>query len=193
MQSFSSHDGFRYSHSAASDNAAEARQLAAQRVYPELRRIALRQRQADGGALRTETLLREASEQLLGADRHAGKERLHFQAIAAAAVRQLLVEQAQIDAALADDEMLVEAGLMPDAPGGFSDWLALDQALHALQAVDPQAAEAVELHLIGGLSHQECAEVLHLSPATVAWNCRFGRAWLHSLIGQDEALAPTLN
>lgn len=157
-------------------------------VYEELRRQAARylRRERAGHTLQTTALINEAYLRLIGARDVRWQSRAHFFAIAANLMRRVLVEHArrrdagkrggsqvrvQLDEALAvADETDV-------------DLLAVDEALDRLAAVDPQQARVVELRFFGGLSVEETARALGVSPKTVKRDWSVARAWLRREIG----------
>jgi len=152
-------------------------------VYPELRRLAERHLSGErpnhtlqATALIHEAFLRMVDTEVPWADRN------HFFAVAARVMRRILVDHARArgrakrgggGAALTLDEALVVA---PERP---ADLVALDEALERLHAQDARKADAIELHYFGGLTHQEVADVLGVSAATVDRDLRMARAWLY--------------
>jgi RNA polymerase sigma factor (TIGR02999 family) len=162
-------------------------------VYDELRRIAGRYvRREQAQSVQATELVHEAYLRLARERTPQWKNRTHFVAIAAIAMRRLLVERArarhaakrgggQIQVTL--DDALLAGG---DAPGDV-DVIALDRALTSLAAIDPQQAKIVELRFFGGLSVEETAEALSISPATVKRHWTVARAWLLRAI---EGTAP---
>jgi RNA polymerase sigma-70 factor (ECF subfamily) len=162
---------------------APADELVAQ-VYTELRRLAdhyVRRERAQ--SVQATDLVHEAYLRLKKEKRPAWTNRTHFLAIAAISMRRLLVERArargaskrgggQIQVTL--DERLI----MAPAPDQQVDLLALDRALESLAELDPQQARIVELRFFGGLSVEETAEALSISPATVKRHWVLAKAWL---------------
>jgi RNA polymerase sigma factor (TIGR02999 family) len=162
---------------------APADELVAQ-VYTELRRLAdhyVRRERAQ--SVQATDLVHEAYLRLKKEKRPAWTNRTHFLAIAAISMRRLLVERArargaskrgggQIQVTL--DERLIQA----PAPDQQVDLLALDRALESLAELDPQQARIVELRFFGGLSVEETAEALSISPATVKRHWVLAKAWL---------------
>jgi RNA polymerase sigma factor (TIGR02999 family) len=158
-------------------------------LYDELHALAHRERRRRGAAetLSTTALVHEAYEKLARAD-GGWNDRAHFFRVAAAAMRQVIVDYARAQHAQkrgggpARSLTNVPAlGLSVDARA--EDVLALDMALDRLAALDPRQGEVVELRYFAGLTVPETAEVLDVSPATVkrAWTA--ARAWLHREIG----------
>jgi RNA polymerase sigma factor (TIGR02999 family) len=153
-------------------------------VYAELRRIAARYvRREQARSVQATELLHEAYLRLAHDKPMAYADRGHFVAIAAIAMRRLLVERARRRGAArrggglamitVDEAMLVDHGAT-DA----IDLLALDRALTRLAGLDARQARIVELRFFGGLSVDETAEALALSPATVKRDWSVARAWL---------------
>ncbi|HEX4915978.1 MAG TPA: sigma-70 family RNA polymerase sigma factor [Vicinamibacterales bacterium] len=166
---------------------AKAEELMPQ-VYDELRRLAanyLRQ-ERPGQTLQATALVHEAFLRLSKEKNRPWNNRTHFLAIAALSMRQILVQRARARNAekrgggaekIALDESVM-ADRAPAASGGV-DVLALDAALDRLAALDPQQAKIVELRYFGGLTVEEVAEALEISPATVKRHWTVARAWLH--------------
>ena len=154
-------------------------------VYAELRRLAdayVRREQAK--SVQATELVHEAYLRLLKDKAGAWQNRTHFFAIAAISMRRLLVERARARGAAKRGGgqvrvTLDEALAVSDTPGDAEvDVLALDRALHALATLDPQQARIVELRFFGGLSVEETAETLGISPATVKRHWTIAKAWL---------------
>lgn len=152
-------------------------------VYRELhlraRRAMAREREAH--SLQTTALIHEAYLRLVGASPVDWESRGHFFAISARLMRRILVDRARARRsqkrggaarAVSFDEQLVVAG--PPA----RDLVSLDDALNALAAVDERKAKVVELRFFGGLSVEETAELLSVSPQTVMRDWRLAKAWL---------------
>ena len=154
-------------------------------VYRELQRRAgayLRRERSDH-TLQPTALVHEAFMRLMGQDRVAWQNRAHFFAMAAQMMRRILVDHARAHGAakrgdgqapLALDEALVAA------PSSNVDVLALDEGLTRLAALDPQQARVVELRFFGGLTMEETAVALRISPATVGRDWALAKAWLYA-------------
>ena len=152
-------------------------------VYTELRRIArgyLRREQAQ--TVQSTELVHEAYLRLAKDKLPQFKNRTHFVAIAAISMRRLLVERARARRAakrggnqvlVTYDEKLLEA-----PAGSTVDLLALDAALTKLAKLDPDQARIVELRFFGGLSVEETADAMSVSPATVKRHWAVAKAWL---------------
>ncbi len=152
-------------------------------VYEELRRMARRQmdRQNPGHTLQTTALIHEAYLRLVDQKDVQWQNRAHFFAVAATAMRQILVDYARArHAAKRGGAMravsLDEAAVASDERA--AELVALDDALKSLAAVDRRKCQVVELRYFGGLSVEETAEVLKVSRETVARDWRLARTWL---------------
>lgn len=152
-------------------------------VYDDLRRMAyfLLKKERPGHTLQPTALVNEACLKLGDAARTPWQNRAHFLAVAARAMRQILVDYAR--GRLRDkrgagatvlplDEALVFA---PERPRELLD---LDDALDRLASVHPRKAKVVELRFFGGMSIDETAAVLHISDNTVTRDWDFAKAWL---------------
>ncbi|MEO8077144.1 MAG: sigma-70 family RNA polymerase sigma factor [Acidobacteriota bacterium] len=152
-------------------------------VYQELRRLAagyLRRERA-GQTLQPTALVHEAYMRLLKDKPDRWQNRAHFCAIAAHSMRQILIERARARDAQkrggARQRVTLDEGLV--AGGNRSiDLLALDEALERLAAFDPEQARLVELRFFGGLTVEETAEAMGISPATVKRHWTVASAWL---------------
>ena len=162
-------------------------------VYDELRRQASRtlRRQRPGQTLQATALVHEAFLKLVDYTAVTWKDRSHFFAVAARAMRQILVDHARRN--LADKRggdatrIVLEDGSASVQPKGV-DLMALADALRRLEELDPGQARLVELRFFGGLTVEETAEVLGSSPATVKRSWSSARAWLHGeLSGSGKA------
>jgi RNA polymerase sigma factor (TIGR02999 family) len=121
----------------------------------------------------------------------AWQNRAHFIAIAAISMRRLLVERARARGASKRGgqqvQVTLDEHLLADNPAERAlDLVALDRALTRLAAVDPQQARIVEMRFFGGLSIEETADALSISPATVKRDWTMAKAWLlRELEGRD--------
>ena len=152
-------------------------------VYAELRRIANGYvRREKHKSVQATELVHEAYLRLARERAPQWTNRTHFVAIAAIAMRRLLVERARARHAAkrggARMQVTLDETLLGGAAGPDLDVIALDRALSALAAIDPQQARIVELRFFGGLSVEETAEALAVSPATVKRHWAVARAWL---------------
>src|SRR5262245_47705898 len=132
--------------------------------------------------LQPTALVNEAYLRLIDQQRTQWKDRAHFYGIAARVMRQVLVDYARKRRAdkrglLARSNRSVSK-LADPARGPDLDALALHDALSALAGLDPRQAEIVELRYFGGLTEEEVAAVMHLSPATIRREIAAARFWL---------------
>jgi len=153
-------------------------------VYEELRRLAHHQMagQRSDHTLQTTALVHEAYLRLADQTNPNWQERAHFFAVAARAMRQIVVDyarsyQSQKRGGGALKIELDEAALV--SPGEAKEIVELHEALEGLAALDSRKAEVVELKYFGGLNYDEIAEVLKVSKITVRRDWEFARAWLH--------------
>jgi RNA polymerase sigma-70 factor, ECF subfamily len=154
-------------------------------VYDELRRLAASyiRRERPGQTLQATALVNEAYIRLIGEKAHNWQNRTHFLAIAALSMRQILVQRARTRKAAKrggdPQRITLDEQLLPAAPDKSEvDMLALDTALEKLAALNERQAKIVELRYFGGLSVEEAAEALGISPATVKRDWTLARAWL---------------
>ena len=162
-------------------------------VYQELHRLARRYmgRERSGHTLQTSALLNEAYLRLVDSPKPSWRNRAHFFAVSGQVMRHILVDWARSRQALkrggeARPLDLEEAPVVADAPG--TDFVALDDALKALAALDPRKSEVVELRFFGGLSVEETAAVLKVSPETVVRDWKFAKSWLRRELSRSAAL-----
>jgi RNA polymerase sigma factor (TIGR02999 family) len=158
-------------------------------VYAELRRLAASyfRRERPHHTLQPTALVHEAFVKLVDQRAVRWQNRAHFFGIAAQLMRRILVDHAR-----ARDAAKRGAGEAPlsleewqlTAPGVDFEILALDEALTRLASMDPQQSRVVELRFFAGLTMDETAEVLHVSPATVGREWTLARAWLYAEIGR---------
>ena len=158
-------------------------------VYDELRRIAARyvSRERPGQTLQATALVNEAFVSMANERARPFQNRTHFLAIAALSMRQILVQRARARNAAKrggapkkvtlDDANLGAAGAGLHRRGEI-DVEALDQALNRLAELDPEPARIVELRYFGGLTVEETADVVGVSPATIKRQWAMARAWL---------------
>jgi RNA polymerase sigma factor (TIGR02999 family) len=157
-------------------------------VYDELRRLAHQhmRRENPGHMLQTTALVHEAYLRLIDQSQIHFENRAHFFAIAARLMRQILVDDARRrkgvkrGGGVAPVALDVALNLVQEEAASV---LALDDALTLLAKRDPRQSEIVELRFFGGLSIEETAQVLNVSPGTVVRDWTFARAWLNDQIG----------
>lgn len=164
-------------------------------VYDELREIARRQMrgQPEGHTLNTTALVHEAYVKLAGPEDAKWNSRNHFLAVAALAMRQVLVNHAHRILAAKRGGGQVVATLNEDVVAGARDHaaradelIALDGAMDRLAEHAPRQAEVVAYRYFGGLENAEMAEVLGVSVPTVVRDWRLARAWLARELAQDD-------
>ncbi len=169
-------------------------------VYAELRRVAHHQLAAEpaGHTLSTTALVHEAYLRLADQSPSAWANRPQFFALAARAMRRVLVDYArrrqaarrggpeQRSISLEDAEAGGDADALALAARG-EELLALDEALERLSAIDPRAAHVVECRFFGGLSEGETAETLGVSVRTVAGDWLMARGWLYRALAPDAS------
>ena len=161
-------------------------------VYDELRQLAAQRlaQEKPGQTLQATALVHEAYLRLVVGDKAPQwNSRGHFFAAAAEAMRRILVESARRKGRLTHggDHRRAEldaARVAVKIP--VDDLLALDEALTRLAARDSQAAELVKLHCFAGLSIEQAAEVLAVSPRTAYRNWAFAQAWLYREVRGEE-------
>ena len=156
-------------------------------VYHELHRLAghyLRAERA-GHSLQATALVNEAYVRLVDYKRMQWRDRAHFFAVSAQLMRRILVEHAR-RRNLKRGGGVVHVSLEEAAVVGGNrgmDLVALDDAMHALARLDQRKMEVVEMRFFGGLSVEETAEVLKVSPTTVMRDWTTARAWLYRELG----------
>jgi len=158
-------------------------------VHQELRLLARRYMfgERPGHTLQTTALVNEAYLRLVNSRRVNWQNRAHFFAISAQLMRRILVDYArtrgyQKRGGGVPKVTLDEALVGPQEKG--HDLVALDDALKTLAGIDPRKSKVVELRFFGGLSVEETAEVLKISPDTVMRDWRLAKAWLAREIGK---------
>jgi RNA polymerase sigma-70 factor, ECF subfamily len=157
-------------------------------VYSELRRVAHRamRRQAGQHTLQTTALVNEAFLKLAQAAHLPCRDRSHFLAVCAQLMRRILVDSARARVSAKRGGGAWRVQFNEDIHVGEvtpADLLRLDEALVALEQIDPRKSKAIELRFFGGLSVDEAAEALGISRETALRDWRFARAWLRSEIG----------
>ena len=152
-------------------------------VHEELRRLAhhYMERERPGHTLQTTALVNEAYMRLVDYKRMQWQDRAHFFAVAAQVMRRILVDHARSHNIkrgagvqhIALDDVAVVNGDRTD------DLVALDDAMNALARLDPRKVQIIEMRFFGGLSVEETAEVLKVSPATVRRDWSIAKFWLY--------------
>jgi RNA polymerase sigma-70 factor (ECF subfamily) len=153
-------------------------------VHQELHRIAVRcmQRERPGHSLQATALVNEAYMRLVDVQHMNWQNRAHFFAMSARLMRRVLVDIARskgyqkrgADAV----KVTFDEELLPAAAGPGQDLVALDEALTALAVEHARKSQVVEMRFFGGLSVEETADALGVSPETVKRDWRFAKSWL---------------
>lgn len=153
------------------------------RVYAELRRLAgrLMRNERPGQTIQTTALVHEAYLKLIDVDNVNWQHRAHFFAISAQVMRHILLDRARRASAAKRGGADCRINL-DDAPDIGSEraaeLIALDDALNAMAKMDARKARVIELRFFAGLSVEETAEVLKVSPDTVVRDWKLARAWI---------------
>jgi RNA polymerase sigma-70 factor, ECF subfamily len=152
-------------------------------VYDELHRLAhlYMRRERPGHSLQTTALVNEAYMRLVDYKRMQWQDRAHFFAVSAQAMRRILVDHARRHnlkrGRLMQQVPLEETAVVSEDDD--ADLVALDNAMNALAEIDARKVQVVEMRFFGGLSVEETAEVLKVSPVTVKRDWTVAKAWLH--------------
>jgi RNA polymerase sigma factor (TIGR02999 family) len=160
-------------------------------VYAELRRLAEKymRRERPGHPLQTTALVNEAYVRLVDLRQVRWQNRAHFFGVAAQLMRHILVDfaRARLRAergGYKQQVSLEEAAVMSKEKS--ADFIALDDALKSLAEIDPRKSRMVELRFFGGLSVEETAEALNVSPRTVQREWNLARDWLYRELSKEE-------
>jgi RNA polymerase sigma factor (TIGR02999 family) len=159
-------------------------------VYDELRRLARRSLAGErsAGTLQATALVHEAFIRLVNVRRVRWQNRAHFYAVAARLMRRVLVDLARTRLAQKRGgrakKVTFDEGLLV-SDGSSGQVVAIDDALHELAKVDARKAQVVELRFFGGLSVDESAEVLKISPETVMRDWKMAKTWLLRELGKS--------
>ena len=159
-------------------------------VYAELRRLAggYMSRERPHHTLQPTALVHEAYLRLIDQRRVDWKSRAQFVGLAAVMMRRILINHARDRAASkrGGDAERVSLSLAGDAfPRPQLDLIAIHDALDRLATIDPRKGRIVELRFFGGLTTEEIAELLQVSPATVERDWSFARAWLYDALAGE--------
>jgi RNA polymerase sigma-70 factor (ECF subfamily) len=153
-------------------------------VYDELRRLAksyLRRERPDH-TLQPTALVHEAYMRLMDLGKLDWQNRAHFIGVAARLMRQILVDHARSRRAAkrgnAEEKLSIDSAIAQSDEREL-DLLAVDEALSSLASLDPEQSRIVELRFFGGLTIEETAEALGVSPSTAKREWRLARAWLY--------------
>lgn len=159
-----------------------------QEVYSELRNIAARHLvgERNPGVLQPSALVNEAYLRLIDMNRIEWQNRAHFLAMASRIMREILVDESRKrNAAKRDGGVQVTlSGVLAVVDSPTTNSLMIHEALQRLAEADPDRAWLVELRFFGGLTIDECAEVLGVSPATVKRSWEVARGWLYRAINK---------
>lgn len=160
-------------------------------VYAELHRIASRQMRNEraGNTLQTTALVNQAYLRLLDAKVAVWTDRVHFFAVSAQVMRRILVDAARSRASAKRGGPAPRLNLDEDmdmSPQRARELIDLDDSLQALQQMDPRKARVIELRFFGGLSVEETASVLKISPQSVMRDWRIAKAWLYREMGAKQ-------
>jgi RNA polymerase sigma factor (TIGR02999 family) len=161
-------------------------------VYPELRRIARQQlrRRAPGQTFESAALANEAYLKLLRAGGVKCENRVHFLALCSQITRRILIDHARRRGSAKRGgeavRVTLDDALMQAKPDGI-DTLALNEALDSLSKIDLRKGRIVELRYFGGLSLEETADALDISPETVKRDWRMAKAWLFGALTRKRA------
>lgn len=152
-------------------------------VYAELHRLAHRQMRSErpGHTLQTSALVNETYLRLVDSNRVQWQNRAHFFAVCAQLMRRILVDHARSRGSLkrgGGGRNIALDDARVGVPSPDTDLLALDEALTRLAAVDLRKSRVVELRHFGGLSVEETAAALEVSPETVMRDWRVAKLWL---------------
>jgi len=159
-------------------------------LYPELRRISRRHlaRRAPGHTLDSAALVNEAYLNLIRAGGIRVQNRVHFLALCSQMMRRILVDHARNRgyAKRGGNAVRVPDDVMLGLPARGIGLLALDEALDSLSRIDARKGRVVELRYFGGLSVEETAEFLGISPETVKRDWRIAKAWLLGALTENQ-------
>jgi len=163
-------------------------------VYDELNRLAHRymRRESPGHSFQTNDLVNEAYLRLVDHKGMRWQNRAHFYAVAAQAMRRILVDRARSQGSIKRGgrvEMvdLEQASAAPEKQA--ADLVALDDALIELAKIDQRKAQIVEMRYFGGMSVEETAEALDVSPVTVMRDWKTAKVWLLRALSPESKTA----
>jgi RNA polymerase sigma-70 factor, ECF subfamily len=160
-------------------------------VYAELRRIARQQlwRRPAGHTLESAALANEAYLRLVRAGGIQCENRAHFLALCSQIIRRILVDHARGRGYAKRGgnavRVSLDGALLPARTRGI-DVLALDDALESLSKIDDRKSRVVELRYFGGLSVEETAEIMEISPETVKRDWKVAKAWLFGKLTEEQ-------
>jgi RNA polymerase sigma-70 factor (ECF subfamily) len=156
-------------------------------VYEELRRLAHHYMRGEraGHSLQTTALVNEAYMRLVDFTRMQWQDRAHFFAVSGRVMRRILVDHARRQNGKRGADAICVSLEEVAVVGGdrTADLVALDDALNALARLDSRKVQVIEMRFFGGLSVEEAAEVLKVSPATVRRDWSIAKLWLYRELG----------
>jgi RNA polymerase sigma factor (TIGR02999 family) len=177
-------------------------------VHAELHRLAhhYMSQEKPGHMLQTTALVNEAYLRLVDITQVSWQDRAHFFAVSARMMRRILIDfarsrnyqkrggaalhvsfdEAQARSREPDAEVLAIDDALAVSQAQNAEIVAIDEALVALAAIDARKSQVVELRFFGGLTVEETAEVLKVSPETVKRDWRFAKAWLHRVLSGEK-------
>jgi RNA polymerase sigma factor (TIGR02999 family) len=159
-------------------------------VYNELRRLASRymRREGPGHTLQPSALVNEAFLRLVDQRDVRWQSRAHFFGVAAQLMRRVLIDCARRHASTkrGGGALRVSISEAAGVERQASEMVALDRALSGLAEMDPRKAQIVEMKFFGGLTTEEVAAVLGVTPRTVEREWRAAKAWLHRAVGEGD-------
>ena len=159
-------------------------------LYGELHRLAARcmAGEQEGNVLQTTALVHEAYLRLVDIDNVGWQDRIHFFSLCARLMRRILIDLARSRHYQKRGGNTVHLHLDEALTISFEtapDILAVDEALQSLAIVDPRKSQMVELRFFGGLTVEETADVLQVSPETIRRDWRLAKAWLNRALTRD--------
>jgi RNA polymerase sigma factor (TIGR02999 family) len=159
-------------------------------VYHELRRLASRymRREGPGHTLQPSALVNEAFLRLVDQRDVRWQSRAHFFGVAAQLMRRVLIDCARkrTSGKRGGGTLRVSVSEAAGVARQASEMIALDRALNDLAEMDPRKGRIVEMKFFGGLTTEEVASVLGVTPRTVEREWRAAKAWLHRAVGEGE-------
>lgn len=178
-------------------DAAEKAQRLMPLVYQELRALAQARlnEERTGHTLTATALVHETYMRMFGSGQVSWRSRAHFFDAAGTAMRRILIDYARERGALkrggAHERVNLDVvATLAAADGQAAEYLALEEALQALEHRDEQAARVVMLRFYAGLTNAEAAEVLGVSERTVKYEWEFARAWLARSLNGEDGMRP---
>ena len=160
-------------------------------VYKELRRMADRylRHEPSGHSLQPTALVHEAYLRLIDQTQVTWQNRAHFFGVAAQMMRRILVDHARTkhrEKRGGNERTFSLEEVLDIGKGRTADLVSLDEAMDALAAIDERKSRVVEMRFFGGLSVDETAEVLNVSPQTVLRDWKLAKAWLYEQLRSES-------